>query len=61
MHYVDSLMECRSGKGYCSGVTEFQKKRKDEKQYREFPYFNQYICYGCSKESSRRNGSFEHI
>ena len=27
MHYVDSPMECRSGKGYCSGVTEFQKKK----------------------------------
>ena len=28
MHYVDSPMECRSGKGYCSGVTEFQKKKE---------------------------------
>ena len=34
MHYVDSPMVCRSGKGYSSGVTEFKKM---ESNIRNFP------------------------
>ena len=61
MHYVDSTMVCRSGTGYCSGITGLSKKVERGKTKSEFSYFYQNICYWCSKELSRRNSSFGHM
>ena len=57
MHYVDSTMVCRSGKGYCSGITGISKKkkwgkkgkRKGEKQYQNFPIFTRTYVIGAQK------------
>ena len=35
MHYVDSTMVCRSGKGYCSSITGISKKKKKKKKKKE--------------------------
>ena len=32
MHYVDSKMVCRSGKGYCSSIAGISKKKKKKKE-----------------------------
>ena len=60
MHYVDSTMVCRSGKGYSRVLLEFQKK-KGGKTISEFSDFNQYIYYWWSKEPSPRNSFFGHM
>ena len=49
MHYVDSTMVCRSGKGYCSSITGISKKRKGEKQYQNFPIFTRTYVIGAQK------------
>ena len=52
MHYVDSKMVCRSGKGYCSsitGISKKKKKRKGGKQYQNFPIFTRTYVIGAQK------------
>ena len=49
MHYVDSPMECRSGKGYCSGVTEFQKKEGMKNNIGNLPILTSTYVMGAQK------------
>ena len=49
MHYVDSPMECRSGKGCCSGVTEFQKKERMKNNIGNFSILTSTYVIGAQK------------
>ena len=62
MHYVDSTMVCRSGTGYCSGITGLSKKsRKGENKIRIFLFLPEHMLLVLKRTVSTKQLFWAHV
>ena len=61
MHYVDSTMVCRSGKGYCSGITGISKKKKGGNNIRIFLFLPEHMLLVLKRTVSKKQLFRAHV
>ena len=63
MHYVDSTMVCRSGKGYCSSITGISKKKKErgKNNIRIFLFLPEHMLLVLKRTVSTKQLFWAHV
>ena len=61
MHYVDSTMVCRSGKGYCSGITGISKKERGKNNIRISLFLPEHMLLVLKRTVSTKQLFWAHV